>query len=229
MLEKLIKGIKKKVAPIVLSGILALSPGCATIPQDQYLTFKTISPEAIQPVSHKPSVEIPEAGWGSLTYQEVIEFVKTPEQAQCYLDNYFVFDPQEAEDAKKSAGVGESFKYNHAKAKGVCFDHATAAAALLSDNGYAPLLLGMKRTKDDFNHMVFVYRTKNGFGCLGNTPMPAKYSSVNDLVKAFNGYWGGNFDKYGVLNLDSNFDRETWISSDEGILPLDLDKTLDVE
>lgn len=228
MLEKLIKGIANKVAPIAVSGILALIGGCATIPQDQYLTFKTISPEAIQPVSHKPSVEIPEGGWGSLTYQEAIEFVKTPEQAQCYLDNYLVYDYEEAEDVRALKGVGESFKENHEKGKGVCFDYATAAAALLSDNGYDPLLLGMKRP-DKLNHMVFLYRTPKGFGCLGDTPMLPKYGSVNDLVKAFNGYWGGNFNEYGVLNLDSNFGREAWISGDEGIPTLDLDKKIEVK
>ncbi len=155
MLEKLVKNIGRKVATITLAGSLLLGSGCAT--------YRTMSPILIQPVT---PIERPierSIDYSKLTWQEAIEYVQTPEQAQDYLNMHFQYDYDEANDAKRGFVIyglinttgsrGETFNQNHQKQRGICFDYATSAAALLSDNGFPPLLLIMYKGKT--GHAVF--------------------------------------------------------------------------
>ncbi len=201
----MVPNLTSKLALATIVGSLCNS-GCSA--------YKTVSPSMI-PVLTVPIEKLGnkmlsnEVDYRKLTWQEAIEQVKTPVQAQGYLDRHFSFDSDEVGWLNNK---GESFKYNHSRAKGNCLDYATIAAALLSDDGYSPLLLVM--TDSNTAHAVYLYRTKEGYGALGNTPISPGNSSVEELVNFFNRSYGSRHDKYGVVNLDENFTREEWISGE---------------
>ncbi len=226
---------RKNITTIGLGvSFLLGSLGCAyrTIPPDSIQSTKPIERPIDYRIRDKQiehfsllEMDKPMDFFETLTWKEAIEYVQTPEEAQGYLNTHMHYDEMgifETLFGYKS----ETFKNNHADKEGVCLDYAVAAAALLHDNGYDPLLLGMQ---GDGYHMVFLYKTEEGlFGALGNTPMPPTYSSVNNLVKAFKLYYGKRFDKYGVLNLDQNFPNKTWINGDIILQRPCLDKAIAV-
>lgn len=222
--------LKNKLAVIALAGSLGNS-GCLA-----YTTYKTIPPAFVPVLTvpfEQPENEFRQNGlldcqWkdcGKLTWQEAIAQIHTPEQAQTYLDSHFSPDYDEVGGKYFyfffptwgfiTKGKGESFKYNHAKAKGICLDYATAAAALLSDDGYTPLLLMMQdNNPPSSKHMVYLYQTKEGYNALGISPLKRGYPSIDALIRSLNQTYGFNFNEYGVINLDNNFTREEWVSGD---------------
>ena len=132
----------RKITSISLAGSLLLSSGCAT--------YRTISPSLIQPVTLIEIATERAIDYSKLTWQEAIEYVQTPKQAQDYLDRHFRY----ADDSS-----GESFKLNHVDGVGVCIDYAINAAALLSDNNYPSLMLVMASRKGE-GHAVFYIEQK---------------------------------------------------------------------
>ena len=223
-ITNLIKTIKRKIGIFALAGSILISSGCS---------YKTLLPDSIKPVRpiiQRPIKELlnkPQMDYSKLIWQEAIEHVQLPVKAQNYLDNHLSEDEDEA-NAKfdiwvpgiiyKGGIIGETFKHNHKKRKGICLDYATSAAALLSDNGYPPLILDMRnRTK---RHSVFLYKTEEGFSALGNTPMFQSYATVEDLVKDFAEMYGKDydFDKYFVVNLDDNHKNREWISGNINLM-----------
>jgi len=209
MLEKLVK----KLALPILTGTLLFTSACAT--------YKTISENLIQPV--KPveinsEEEIPD--YSKLTWQEAINYVQTPQQAQYYLNTHLTYDNEEAKAFSiwipgiihfSTINKGESFAENHKRRKGVCLDYATCAAALLSDNGYPPLVLITE--KEDRLHAIFLYKTKKGFGTLGTTPYEPIYPTVKKLLEK-NSY----IKNYKIVDLTEAYRGEEWIFGDVDIV-----------
>ena len=196
MLEKLVKNIGSKITTIALAGTLLLGSGCAT--------YKTMSPSLIQPVT---PIERPikrPIDYSKLTWQEAIEYVQTPEQAQDYLDTHL---------SQVAEGAYESFRLNHTDRTGVCYDYAMAAAALLSDNGFPPILLELDGKNGD--HSVFLYRINDSFYALGNTPVPEPSRNIVDLIKRISSKYGMNFDDYFIINLDENYPDRKWIDGEK--------------
>ncbi|MEK6969193.1 MAG: transglutaminase-like domain-containing protein [Nanoarchaeota archaeon] len=148
------KNIKDKLVVIALAGSLGNS-GCLTY-TTMPLNFVPVFTVPIGGVVNEQAKNKEFVDYSKLTWQEAIDQVQTPEQAQEYLDQHFSTDYDEVGWHSK----GESFKYNHSKAKGNCLDYATVAAALLSDNGYSPILLAM--SDSNTAHAVYLYRTKEG-------------------------------------------------------------------
>ena len=203
----MVKKTKDKLVLTALAGSLLFNAGCAT--------YKTMSPDLIQPVTPiaRPIKQLKEPiDYGKLTWQEAIKYVQTPEQAQDYLDRHFRPDFDEAFGPERNK-IGESFKYNHSRAKGLCLDYATIAAALLSDDGYPPFLLVVRTSDDSSKHAVYLYRTKAGYGALGQfslKPLP----SLDKLIYSIRGKYLSEYDKYMIVNLDKNFPRQEWISGE---------------
>lgn len=214
MLEKLIKDIGRKITLTVLAGTLLFGSGCGF--------YKVMSPISIKPVkSIEKTVE--KIDYSKLTWREAIRHVQTPEQAQDYLKRHFDYDCNESAFALPGlfsmGGKGETFKHNHIRRKGVCFDYATVAAALLSDDGYPPLLLDLQDGPSSDGHSLFLYRTDTGFGALGTTPMKPIYSSTNELVKNINTKYEEHYTQYNVINLDENVPCRQWIGGDMDLRP----------
>jgi len=208
--------MNKKTLSTLLGIILSCS-NCAI--------YKTTSLDSIKSLG---SIEAPvkkEIEYDKLTWQEAIKEVKTPAEAQDYLNRYFREDSKEKKNIQflffNTNSKGENFKENHSRAKGICIDYATSAAALLYDNGYPPLLL---ITKGDNKHAVFLYKTRTGFGALGSTPVIPIHKTIENLVKDINKKYNLHFKKYGVVDLDENFGKTKWISGNVNMQIPYLDK-----
>src|SRR3989344_8847568 len=151
--------------------------------------------------------------WGDpykkLTWQQAMEYVQTPEQAQVYLDRHFT--------TLRDDTIRRSFKYNHLIPGGKnCLDYANSAAALLSDDGYLQNYLCMFTEYLENRHAVFLYRTPAGYGSLGNTPIAPEHQTVESLVMAFEQIYGPKFkyDLYKIISLDYAFPDGEYIGGD---------------
>ena len=181
---------------------------CKTIPHASLESIPSIVTENKIPIDTS-------INYKNLSWEEAIDCVKTPEQAQNYLDKHLTFVK-----TFKTA-PHESFKLNHLNGKGVCVNYALDAAALLQDNGYLPLILGFKSKKDDY-HAIFLYRTEKGFSALGNTSVDKSYKSIDELVEDFHNLYDYEPTGYFVMNLDKNFQSlektpigpKEWITGD---------------
>ena len=213
MSERFAGPLGKRIVTPLLAATLAFLSGCTT--------YTAMPPRFIRSASpvHTSTAKTDDKpiDYGTLTWQEAIEYVQSPEQAQDYLDRHFRFDASELKGF--DLGIfhvgtkGESFKYNHSRAKGVCLDYATSAAALLAGNGYDPLLLLMKGGGE--KHAVYLYRTEEGlYGALGNTPLAPQYDSIESVVVELKVRNKSEFEEYCVVDLDRNFGRNEWISGD---------------
>lgn len=207
--EKIRKAGKKAIVYASAISLLSIS-GCV-------FSYKTIHSDSVY--NYKPakvySQEIEQIDYSTLTWQEAIAHVKTPRQAQDYLNKHFEIDFKELMWSFNFLGInfftkGETFKYNHTRRKGICIDYATAAAALLSDDGYLPLMLHIK-CEDKINwHVVFLYKTQEGFGALGTTPEKPVYKTLDGLVTSL----GEEYECFSIVNLDENFKNREWIDGD---------------
>lgn len=206
----LYKKIKKAIVYASAISMLGLGSGCV-------LVHKTIPPGTVYDYKPKKvdSQEIERIDYSKLTWQEAIAHVKTPKQAQDYLYRHFEIDFKELMWSFNILGInfftkGETFKYNHTRRKGICIDYATTAAALLSDDGYPPLILYVKSDDRIERHVVFLYKTEEGFGALGMTPEKPVHKTVDSLVTAL----GEEYDHFGIVNLDENYKNREWINGD---------------
>ncbi len=104
-----------------------------------------------------------------MNYQEAIEYVQTPLQAKQYL-NWLCDRPKIVFDKGK---YFSSFRKTHEGRTPIdCSEMAYAAAALLSDNGYPPLLLAFfpYQFSKASGHVVFAYKEQGKFGSVGIEP-----------------------------------------------------------
>jgi len=203
--HKLMKFVGNVIGTIALASSLFFNSGC--VPK-HYKTYTTIPSSSI--VTVKPVEQLEKRiDYSKMTYQEAINYVKHPYVAQDYLDRHLI---------RTQWHSGNTFKNTHKERKGACLSYAIAAAALLSDDDYQSILLVMEgldhKTGKYYGHVVFPYKSEKGFGALGNTYMPAKYSTLNDLVKAFSDEHKFTPDKYLLIDLNKTFPNKEWIDSD---------------
>ncbi len=217
--EKIKKIGKKAIVYTSTISLLSIS-GCM-------FSYRTISPHSVY--DYKPekvsSQEIEQIDYSKLTWQEAITHIKTPQQAQDYLYKHFEIDFEELMWSFNFLGIifftkGETFKYNHTRRKGICIDYATAAAALLSDDGYPPLMLYMKCENKRDRHVVFLYKTEEGFGALGSTPEKPIHKTIEELVTAL----GDEYERFSIVNLDENYKNREWIDGDVDLQGHPIDK-----
>lgn len=141
-----------------------------------------------------------------LSIEQVIKAVSTPEQAAEYCLSL--------ESASDSELYGEpdywaSFKKTHSTQRGDCEDAAIAAAVLLSDDGYKPLLLELEEFwepgKSIKAHIVYVYKKKGLWGSIGinsSDVQPARYKTLDSLAKKLiDVYKEARFEVYRVLDF----------------------------
>lgn len=211
---KPVKNVWKKI--VIYTSILSMLTlnSCLHIPSR--LRYKSIHPNFISniiPINDPAKEEKKDIDYSQLTWKEAIAYVKTPEQVQDYLYKHFKYDLEEY-DCYNLFGIfnintkGETFKYNHTRRRGICIDYATAAAALLSDDGYPSLLLNMR--SEDSQHIVFLYRTNEGLGALGSTPEKPVHKTIDDIVRSIS----PKYEYYSIVNLDDNFKDREWIDGD---------------
>lgn len=208
------KNVWKKV--IVYTSVLSMLTLNSCFYMPSRLKYKSIRPDMVdnmKPVDDPAKEEKNNIDYSQLTWEEAIAYVKTPEQVQDYFYRHFEYDFDEY-NSYNILGIfnintkGETFKYNHTRRRGICIDYATAAAALLSDDGYPPLLLNMR--SEDSQHTVFLYRTNEGLGALEKTSEKPVHKTIDDLVRSIS----PKYEYYSIVNLDDNFKDREWIDGD---------------
>ena len=142
MLESLFHYAREKIALVGCLTSLMFFSGCA-----ERSVLTTVSPKSLQSLSIQKDESEFLDDYSHLNWKEAVERIKTPEEAQHYLDTHFKYKEEERY---------ESFRLNHQDGKGVCYDYSLAAAALLRDDGYPPLIFEM--ISDDLCHTVFIYK-----------------------------------------------------------------------
>lgn len=114
--------------------------------------------------------------------RRLIARLRTPAQVQRWLRGI---------DYNFSHGTMRSFRGVHAHKSAHCLEGALAAAFLLEHHGYPPLLLDLE-SSDHLDHVVFVYRGRNGkWGAVGKSRYPAlmgrkpAYRTLRDLAWSY--------------------------------------------
>jgi hypothetical protein len=138
------------------------------------------------------------------SYQDVINFTKNPVQARKLIQLY-----QERNNVQKDEFRGYSFKEIHEKRLKVdCIEAATIAAAVLSDDGYQPIILALaydKKSKKP-THGMFVYRYHDKLGFIDNNLLAGPvFGSVHDIIE----YLG--FKRYLIMNFEN--EDPNWITT----------------
>ena len=187
MLEHLFHNVKRKIALVGCLAGLTLFSGCGS------RIVKTISLDEIQQAPQSEAKKEHVEDYSKLDWKEVIKKISTPEEAQYYLNTHFKYENE---------GRYESFKLNHRDGKGVCFDYALAAAAILRDDGYPSTILEL--TGDSVDHTIFLYKQGENYHVLGNTPLASGFRDLGVLITILNARQGTNFDSYFIYDMEAN-------------------------
>lgn len=139
------------------------------------------------------------------TYQEVIKKIDTPKKANNYTTNYLEYTDDW--NQYNSLDYSASFEKIHLSQEDDCDGGAVAAAALLEDDGYPPLIMTLMRLGDRQAHAVYVYEKEGKWGSIGINKMDwsrPKYDSLNDLAASYEIRYSKFpfFDAYYVTNLN---------------------------
>ena len=200
-----LKGLKR------LAGLATLM--CALTASIHIYSYRTIDPEHIRPVQqYASSSEVPE-DICAYPYERAIESIDTPQQAQRYLWSCMT---------TKIPSPHETFRKNHEDGAGECWDYATSAAALLSDDGYPAYILTMRKETEPVGHAVFIYKDEKGFRALGNTPVQQAYDSIEGIVRHINRVEGRAYDTRMVIDLGRTYPDGSWIGNHSDTPPLRL-------
>jgi hypothetical protein len=168
----------------------------------------------------------------SFTQKEILFLKKlnTPAKVQDYLNSLkFNFEI----DAKgKTRDTIKSPIRSIREGNAHCFEGAILGAYILSLHGHKPLILYLQATKQDFDHVIALFRENGLWGALSKTNHAVLryrepvYQSIRELVMS---YFHEYFTKDGKKNLrkyskplDLNiFKSKGWASSEEDLWYID--------
>ena len=114
------------------------------------------------------------------------------------------------------------------KKKAHCMEGALLAAAALRVHGHKPLVVDLTATKNDFDHVITVFKQHNHWGAISKTNHAVLryrdpvYKTIRELVLS---YFHEYFDDKGRKNLRSytnpidlsRFDKYNWMTSEEEV------------
>jgi hypothetical protein len=136
--------------------------------------------------------------------RRLIETLRTPDQVQGFLNAlpYNTEPPPERAKLRSFRGV-----VRHHTAH--CLEAALAAAVILEQHGYPPLVLSFESI-DDLDHVLFVYRRRGRWGSIGRSRDPGLHGrrpvfrTARDLALSYvDGYvdFTGRITGYTVVDL----------------------------
>ena len=141
----------------------------------------------------------------------LVERLNTPLKVQRWLNAL----PYNTE---KGGGTQRSFRSVIRTGTAHCMEAALFAAVVLEQHGYPPLVMSIE-SKDWLDHVVFLYRQREGWGAIGRSRDPglhgrrAVFRSPRDValsyVEAYVDY-SGRVRGYGVANLAEALPRYDW-------------------
>lgn len=153
---------------------------------------------------------------------ELIRRLDTPEKVQWWLDGLRY---NWERGGKETLG---SFRRVLKTGRAHCLEGAVAAAAILRQHGYPPLLLCMEAR--DIDHNLFVFQRRGLWGAVAQSRDPnlrgrmARYRSIRDLVMSYYPYYWNYWTKdvteltlrgFAKVNL-ARF-RENWATSEKDL------------
>ena len=114
------------------------------------------------------------------------------------------------------------------KKKAHCMEGALLAATILRFHGHPPLVVDMTATKNDFDHVITVFKQHNHWGAISKTNHAVLrfrdpiYKTIRELILS---YFHEYFDNKGRKNLRSytepidlsRFDKYNWMTSEEEV------------
>lgn len=148
----------------------------------------------------------------------VIERCRTPRQVQHYIRTL----PYNWE---KSGETLCSFREVVRRGSAHCLEAALAAATIMEQHGYLPLLLDLE-SKDNLDHVLFLYRWNGRWGTVAKSRdaglhgRKAVFRSVRDLVMSYYEPYvdfTGRIQGYGVTNLNKLLLHYDWRLSTKNI------------
>lgn len=109
-----------------------------------------------------------------------------------------------------------------------CIEAAILAALILRVHGYQPLLVDMTASKDDFDHVITVFKKHGKWGAISKSNhftlryREPVYETIRELVMSyFNEYYNSDGKKtlrsYSMPVDLSIFDKHGWMTSDEEV------------
>jgi hypothetical protein len=159
----------------------------------------------------------------SLTKEElqILKRLKTPAGIQDFINKI----PINYDDEKDTClSPREVLKQNKAH----CIEGAMLAALALRINGHKPLLVDLTATKDDYDHVIAVFKKDGKWGAISKSNHAVLryrepvYNSIRELVMS---YFHEYFDNKGRKNLRSYtrpvnlsiFDKKEWATSNGSV------------
>jgi len=127
--------------------------------------------------------------------QKLAKRLKKPRQVQKFLRR-FPYNREKSGETLRSAEAALK------KGKLHCFEAAMAAAAILEQHGYPPLVMSIE-SKDNLDHVIYVFRERGKWGSIGRSRdeglhgRPPRYRSLRDLALS---YYDPFVDKTGMVN-----------------------------
>ena len=148
--------------------------------------------------------------------RHVIEMGTTPERVQRWLESLPYNHEERGETLRTFRGV---VRTNTAH----CLEAALSAATILEQHGFPPTVLDLE-SKDDLDHVVFLFRGGSKFGSVALSRDPGLHGrrpvfrSVRDLVDSYADPYvdrTGRINGYGVLDLRTL--RADWRLSERNV------------
>ncbi|RJQ16787.1 hypothetical protein C4573_01850 [Candidatus Woesearchaeota archaeon] len=168
-----------------------------------------------------------------LDYCAAIDNVHTPAEATAYIQQNMTHGGDMADgECYGNVDYWASFKIMHESrfkdAEGRIIDDcdggALAAAALLQDNGYPPVFIMMNNEENE-SHVVFAYRTPEGYGSLGmrNSDInPPCSKSITDLVRTIGTRSKHYFTSYRLYDMSKIFPDFAENDKNNDLLPFPI-------
>ena len=134
--------------------------------------------------------------------RRILERATTPERVQRWLESLPYNHEERGETLRTFRGVVRTGKAH-------CLEAALSAATILEQQGYPPTVLDLE-SKDDIDHVVFLFREGGKFGSVARSRDPGlhgrkpAFRSVRGLVFSYVDPYvdrTGRINGYGVLDL----------------------------
>jgi len=153
--------------------------------------------------------------------EEIFRKINTPSKIQDFLDKIPINFDYQKDTCMSPRMVLKKWKCH-------CIEGAIFAAFALRIHGYPPLIVDLKTTKDDFEHVIAVFKMNGKYGCISKTNHAVLryrepvYNNIRELVMSF---FHEYFDKKGKKNLRSysmpvnlaRFDKKNWFTDEKDL------------
>lgn len=154
----------------------------------------------------------------------LIRRLNTPAKVQEFLIKEIEYDNQDELDAGEE--TWRSFRRVVREKKAHCFEGALAAAAILAQHKYPPLIVCMEAR--DIDHIVFVYKQSGKWGSLAKSrddnllSRAPRYRTLRDLVMSYYPFFYNletndltDITLRGYAKVDLRIFEQDWITTEE--------------